>query len=184
MKEGDYYPVKRKGERRRLRPNPGAIRYLEDATETDTEIESVERLGDQEEWAQMNGVRALGWYNAKRAGHYPRRMFDVFALETSSTYPVSYSKPCPACQDFSRTWACTEHYELPRRRQLPGRVQRPGSEVRPTAYCSPEPAPVDSYRRIAALPSYPIPLEIVGETVQGTNDAIRIEVESDGSTAR
>ena len=106
-----HYPVKKRGEKRRLRPNLDAIRYLEIEAETDTEIESVNQLGNTEEWAEMYGVRALGWYSAKRAGHYPRRMFDVFALETSSSNSVSYT-PCAACDDFSRSWACADHPEV------------------------------------------------------------------------
>lgn len=107
-----HYPVKRRGEKRRLRPNLEAIRYLEVSSETDTEITDVQVLGTSEEWAEMNGVRALGWYGAKRSGHYPRRMFDVFELEASSSNTVAYPKPCPDCLDFSRTWACAEHPEI------------------------------------------------------------------------
>lgn len=103
----EHYPVKRKGQPRRLDPNQDAIDWLERETATDTEIHSVTPLD-----FQMQSIRALGWYSAKRAGHYPRRMFDVFQLDESSTNPVSYPSPCPDCLDFSRTWACTEHPEI------------------------------------------------------------------------
>lgn len=103
----EYYPVKRRGQKRRLVPNWDAINWLERETEGDTEISDVSPLGDG-----MNRQLALGWYGAKRQGMYPRRMFDIFELEASSSNTISYPKPCPDCLDFSRTWACTEHPEI------------------------------------------------------------------------
>lgn len=104
----EYYPVKRRGQKRRLVPNWDAINWLERETEDDTEICNEAPLD-----FGMTRIIALGWYGAKRSGHYPRRMFDIFELEASSSSAVAYPKPCPDCLDFSRTWACTEHPEIP-----------------------------------------------------------------------
>lgn len=109
----EYYPVRRRGQKRRLIPNWDAIRWLEEDTEGATEISDVAPLGaENTPWHSINNVRALGYYSAKRTGHYPRRMFDVFDLEVSSSNMISYADPCPGCQDFSRSWACTEHPEV------------------------------------------------------------------------
>lgn len=107
----EHYPVRRRGTKRRLNPNWDAIRWLEDGQLDDTEISDAKVLGDGD-WASMLGVRALGWYSAKRSGHYPRRMFDIFGLEVSSSSMIHYPSPCPDCHDFSRTWACAEHPEI------------------------------------------------------------------------
>ena len=109
----EYYPVRRRGQKRRLTPNWDAIRWLEEDTEGATEISDVAPLGaENTPWHSINNVRALGYYSAKRTGHYPRRMFDVFDLEVSSSNMISYADPCPGCQDFSRSWACIEHPEV------------------------------------------------------------------------
>lgn len=104
----EYYPVKRRGQRRRLTPNWDAINWLERETETDCEISDEAPLD-----FGMTRIIALGWFSAKRRGMHPRRMFDIFGLEASSSSTVAYPKPCPDCLDFSRTWACTEHPEIP-----------------------------------------------------------------------
>jgi hypothetical protein len=109
----EYYPVRRQGQKRRLTPNWDAIRWLEEDTEGATEISDVAPLGaENTPWHSINNVRALGYYSAKRTGHYPRRMFDVFDLGVSSSNMISYADPCAGCQDFSRSWTCTEHPEV------------------------------------------------------------------------
>lgn len=97
-----HYPVRKRGQKRTLNPNRDAIRWLENETLDDTEISQVYPLG-----AGLECVRAQGFVKARVWG-CPRRMFDVFALEASSTMPVSRTA-CEACDNFSRTWACTEH---------------------------------------------------------------------------
>lgn len=101
-----HYPVKRRGQRRRLDPNWDAIRWLEDETLDDTEIVVATPVG-----LGMIRLITLGWYTAKGRKMYPRRMFEVFALEASSTTPVTYT-PCEACDNYAYTWACTEHPEV------------------------------------------------------------------------
>lgn len=176
----EYYPVKRRGQKRRLLPNWDAINWLERETEGDTEISDVQVLGTSEEWAEMNGVRALGWYGAKRRNMYPRRMFDIFRLEASSTGLVTYT-PCEACDDFSRTWACTEHPEIAwdtRRRVW----VRPGTPIwyelhpedRPA---EPEPQPTDYFDTGARPPGgsglYDRMIEMFGQPLPSPGFTVR-----------
>jgi hypothetical protein len=199
----DYYPVKRRGQKRRLTPNWDAIRWLEDESEGDTEIcGEAPRGAPGSEWGDVNVIRALGYYVAKRQGMYPRQMFDVFELEQSSSSMISYPDPCPACLDYSRTWACAEHHEIEWDTSRRCWV-RPGTslwyELHPmdTADLQAEEAvqpqgmqpPEGLYDRLASLPTGSITvnldntnaiytLRVSGETDQGLAD-FTIEVEGD-----
>ena len=110
-----HYPVKKKGEPRRLRPNLDAIHWLEDESETDTEISEEYDAGEYSAQSptgcEFKVQRANGWYDAERASMYPRPMFQTFDLEISSSSMVPYLKPCPACDDWSRTSRCSEHHD-------------------------------------------------------------------------
>jgi hypothetical protein len=120
-----YYPVKRRGVRRRLDPNWTAIAWLEAQQMTETEIEDVQ----QTTYDISDGLRvqrALGWYSAKRNGHYARPMFQIIPVDASSSHQVPYSNPCPECLDFSRSWACPVHPELEYDRRHGW--QRPGAD--------------------------------------------------------
>lgn len=110
-----HYPIKQKGQPRRLRPNLDAIRYLEIEQEQPTEIFELYDAGEALPGTSVSEYkiqRANGWYDAKRGGHYPRPMFQTFDLEISSSSQVIYPEPCPACDDWSRTSRCEEHHDL------------------------------------------------------------------------
>lgn len=109
---GANYPVRKKGERRRLLPNTEAIQWLEETTETDTEIRPQEQLWEDGKMTDCYVIRALGWAGARFNGMYPRRMFDLYDSEAGGGQ-IRYSDPCPACYDYSRSWACQEHPETP-----------------------------------------------------------------------
>jgi hypothetical protein len=99
--KNDHYPVKRKGEPRRLNPNLDGIAWLEGGRfldDTDLELTSVGRL------------IALGWYEARQKGMYPRALFETFDIQASSFTPQNYLG-CPGCDDFSRTARCADHHD-------------------------------------------------------------------------
>lgn len=195
--ETDHYPIRRRGQRRRLDPNWDGIRCLEGAEfRADTEIIFYYPDGEDEEFLVR---RAGGWGDAHTKGMYPRPMFQVFGLAGSTPIPVT---PCPDCDDWARTSHCTEHHDRDgiagldmederRRARYPAR----GGV---TAYWTPGPV-ADSlhaaYERILAresvlasrpwdgLPTHAQPeeephiLEITGDTHQGPASTLRIPVE-------
>lgn len=107
-----HYPVRRKGERRRLNPNQAGIDWLEGRC-TDGE----DFLGDTEivEFdVAVDGLQSYltsGWYAAKRGGNYARPMFQVFGMEASSSAEIPYT-PCPDCDNWARTSKCETHHDL------------------------------------------------------------------------
>lgn len=110
------YPVKKKGQPRRLDPNWGAINWLESETETDTEISEEYDAGESVFDGEGNFLgtdfliqRALGYFSARQAGMYPWPMFQTFATFKASMSP--YPDPCPDCDDWSRTSRCEVHHD-------------------------------------------------------------------------
>lgn len=111
------YPIKKKGQPRRLDPNWGGINWLEDQSETDAEISEEYDAGEPvfNDDAVYLGTefkvqRALGWHGARRKSMYPWPMFQVFPAVSFKIRMVPYS-PCPDCDDWSRTSKCAEHYD-------------------------------------------------------------------------
>jgi hypothetical protein len=113
-----HYPVKKKGQPRRLRPNLDAIRYLEIESETDTEIREEYGAGeavfnDEEVYlgVEFKIERALGYFSARQRNMYPWPMFQVFQVSGFKAKMIGYLSPCPDCDDWSRTSRCTEHHD-------------------------------------------------------------------------
>lgn len=107
-----HYPVKRKGQPRRLDPNWAGIEWLERQSETDTEVAETYDIGEAPPGSFASEIRvqrALGWYSARRKGMYPWPMFQTFA--TFKANMLRYLDPCPACDDWSRTSQCEEHHD-------------------------------------------------------------------------
>lgn len=104
------YPVKKKHQPRRLDPNWGGIIWLEDQAETNTEIAEEYDAGEPMPGggSEFKIQRALGWYNAKRS-MYPSPMFQTFS--GFKAHMITYTDPCPACDDWSRTSRCPEHHD-------------------------------------------------------------------------
>ena len=114
--DASHYPVKRKGQRRRLDPNREGALWLEDETRDDTEIDPEDCYGTGElipgtYTLEFKILRAEGYFKARRQGHYARPMFETFGLLASSSNRVPYPAPCPDCDDWSRTSRCTEHHD-------------------------------------------------------------------------
>lgn len=108
------YPVKKKGQPRRLDPNWPAIHWLEDSSETDTEISQEYSFGELIEGTdiyEFRGLRALGYYEAKRRDMFPWPMFQTFPVNILKVRMISYPDPCPDCDDWSRTSRCSEHHD-------------------------------------------------------------------------
>lgn len=105
------YPVKRRGERRRLVPNQAGIDWLENETGPATDIERLGVLGRSED--RLDVQVSNGYYAAQRRGHYTRPMIQVISLgsDPSSDYGTRYRRQCEACYDFARTWNCPDHHE-------------------------------------------------------------------------
>ncbi len=131
------YPVKRRGERRRRDPNWPGIAWLEAESLADTEITSVDEVDLETDGRHESVIllHAEGGCNARARGHFPRTMFQLIENEHSSALQMPVS-PCVACYDFSRSWHCPDHPEVPWDGQW-GWL-RPGRTL-PRAYASPQP---------------------------------------------
>ena len=102
----DFYPVRRRGEPRRLNPDWAAIDWLEAGIAQDTETVATRPLGC------TDGELYITYAAGARWKRYNRPMFQPLPLEASSSLPQQTRKPCAACYDFHRTWACEDHPEL------------------------------------------------------------------------
>lgn len=104
------YPVKKRGEPRRLVPNQAGIEWLEsDANDfnTDTEIE---------EWRRgAEGYYGLHYYSTVGAVNhtYSRPMFQILERDAFHTAPQTVQGDDTCCYDFHRTWNCEAHPEVP-----------------------------------------------------------------------
>lgn len=95
------YPVKRKGERRRLNPNRDGIAWLEgEAFHSNTEIIGVK--------AGEDGVTYITSAGAVAATLHVRPMFQVF--KDGGAYMFRHFS-CPDCDDWSRTSRCDRHHD-------------------------------------------------------------------------
>lgn len=109
------YPVKRRGERRRLNPNQAGIDWLEEESETETEISLTYPMGEivdlltSDERREFLVQRALGHSSARQRGMYPWPMFEVHTGFKASM--LEYPKPCPDCDNWARTSRCTSHHD-------------------------------------------------------------------------
>ena len=97
-----HYPVRKRGEARRLNPNYPGIHWLERESYDDTEP-VIDVITDN-----PNVILANGAIKARRNG-YPRRMFDLFSVTFSGGHKSEYWFPCPACDDWSQTARCADH---------------------------------------------------------------------------
>lgn len=179
---GAHYPVKRKGERRRLNPNLDAIRWLEgEAFQTDTEIARTYDLGE------FTVHRALGWSNARRMGMYPWPMFQ--AHSSFKAHMLSYDS-CPDCDNWAYTSRCTKHHD---RDGIAGLVRgahrraerqdRRREERADPCYDDLLQAYRQAFGTLAGVrpnAADHFTLEITSDTVQAPSSTVRIEVEADG----
>lgn len=102
----DRYPVRRRGEPRRLNPNWTGITWLEAQSLEDTKPIRHVDMGD--------GLAVYvtdGYYLARRRGAYPGPMFKIVLDLPLDPGAVVCDDPCPVCDDFSRTARCPDHPE-------------------------------------------------------------------------
>ncbi|QMP84442.1 hypothetical protein HUN42_00065 [Streptomyces phage Dagobah] len=113
----DHYPVRRRGERRRLNPNQAGIAWLseqaEPVTKTENEIPVIN--GDH---AGLVFTRAKGWLAARKEGMYPGPMFKIVHDDVELELRNFWASPsretaCAGCDDWSRTASCDDHPEMP-----------------------------------------------------------------------
>lgn len=152
-----HYPVRRKGERRRLNPNTDGIKWLEgEAFLEATQIVEFDVAHDG-----LRSYLTSGWYAAKRGGNYARPMFQVFRMEASSSAQIPYT-PCPDCDNWARTSKCETHHDLDGVAGLSMGAERASAGRASTAH-----APLGLWsERLAAQVANAI-IEVNGEILQG-----------------
>lgn len=109
-----HYPIRQRGEERRLNPNWTGIAWLEASALEATAIIREEGMGDPDDGL----YRSIpdGRYNEGNNG-YIRPMFEILPA-TSSGAPRSDSQvSCPHCGDLAYTTRCKEH--TPQEEALP-----------------------------------------------------------------
>lgn len=108
-----HYPVRRRGEVRRLNPNWTGIAWLEAQSLDDTKL--LERLtySDESSMAGLFQQVYVGRWMAYERNNHPRPMFEIFELTESSTLGARNEDPCPACDDFAYTARCDRHEDRP-----------------------------------------------------------------------
>lgn len=104
----EYYPVKKRGERRQLNPNWGAIAWLEAGSLADTEIVEWEAMGPLEDC--LDKLISQGVYIGVKSS-YTRPMFEVL-YPGARFISTRVTSPCPDCDDFSRTSRCPVHRDI------------------------------------------------------------------------
>lgn len=110
--DAEHYPVRKRGEARRLNPNLEAIEWLEESTREATEIACTVPAGPPG-LITLYGRATIRAFEAPFPMSYTRPMFQVIDPEASSTLPVNHAGACPDCFDFSRSWTCELHKAAP-----------------------------------------------------------------------
>lgn len=99
-----HYPIKRRGEKRKLHPNRAGIEWLEGkAFKSDTEIVYTETLGVPEDCLKAT------YASGQSQKLHSRPMFQVLDGSAFSGLPVRRAQGCASCDDFARSWSCEEH---------------------------------------------------------------------------
>ena len=131
----EYYPVKRRGQKRSLFPNYAAIEWLESSENDfdDTEVEFVTAMDGT--GSELNVTFAFG----RGTKSYPRPMFQIIPRDAFSGMGQAVT-PC-SCDRFDLSWdatRCEAHAEVEWDWERKA-WKRPGADA-PRAYYSPEPA--------------------------------------------
>jgi len=113
---GGHYPVRRRGERRELRPNWTAIAWLEAQTLEHTELLGTHAVydGDGVLWHTRTAARLADRVSEGVPRHCVRPMIELiddYHVREEQMSGPQYSSPCPRCDDWSRTTRCPEHVE-------------------------------------------------------------------------
>lgn len=115
----DPYPVKRRGERRRLNPNTEGIAWLDACAKQDGEIVWECGMNDQGQMVALGSATAafilqrgnFTWDHRRPAPGCVRAMIQPLpaASDRIGGDGMFCSDPCPNCYDFSYTWSCPQH---------------------------------------------------------------------------
>ena len=118
----DYYPVRRRGQKRRLNPNRAAIEWLEndtlDLTEERGQFLMSDKggryaLDDTRDFVKEECVLVTKARGSILGTHHSRPMFECFEI-TENKGTMSYPDPCPDCHNFAySTRECGRHAEAP-----------------------------------------------------------------------
>lgn len=92
--------------------DPELVAAIEDWLEIDTATEIFETTPPNHDGLVYTAARGKHGTGAQTSNSYSRPMFQVFADGVGSALMRPYRDPCPACDDWSRTSKCEEHYEL------------------------------------------------------------------------
>ena len=111
----DYYPVRRRGEKRRLNPNRDAIEWLENDTLDLTDAghrylmtDLGFRLNIVDATPGDDCVLVTRAYGSHLATHHKRPMFECFDINASKA--LTYRDPCPECDNLAYSFqGCQRH---------------------------------------------------------------------------
>lgn len=128
--------------------------YLDMDYQTEiTHEEEHEALGVKYTWARGHNPNGRPDLVTRNENNYARPMFQLITQGAFSGGGPSVT-PCMACDRFDRSWACSEHTEVPwdseKRRWI-----RPGREVQPEGYAPPL-GLIEAYRRAQELYAAPV----------------------------
>ena len=114
---GGHYPVRRRGERRELRPNWNGIAWLEAQTWKATELLGTNPVyldGDDPVWVTRTAARLADRITYCAPSNCARPMIELiddYGVREEQMSGAQYSNPCPDCDDWSRTARCPQHTE-------------------------------------------------------------------------
>lgn len=153
----DHYPVRRRGERRRLNPNQAGINWL--SRQMTEGVDSIVEMSDGEIHDGLRFWRTPGWWAAKHSGHYPGPMFKIMKDAGRPDWDTPRT-PC-ACDDFAYpTRRCAPHADANRPLRSWMQIARPGP---------PSPSPQERGERLLATRPEQVILEREdGSTVEIT----------------
>lgn len=109
---GGHYPVRRRGERRKLHPNWAGIAWLEAQTLKHTDLLGTCEVHDGD--GVLWHTRAAARTSEGAPTHHVRPMIELiddYHVREELMSGAQYSIPCPGCDDWSRTARCAEHTE-------------------------------------------------------------------------
>lgn len=111
----DHYPVRRRGEKRRLNPNRAGIAWLDEQAAKVTATTRTRLMDDRGVILPDNGRLKADFvvtrvYPRPRIDNHMRPMFQTFYVESWSG-TTSYVNPCPDCLNMAYSWSCPKHQQ-------------------------------------------------------------------------
>lgn len=138
----EFYPIRRRGEKRRLNPNRAAIEWLEADTFSMTDEYSRFLMTDTGgRYGAGRGeiddtVLVTKTFGANLGSHHSRPMFECFEI-TGNKGTASYPNPCPNCDNLAYSpRECGQHAEAPPQDVLRDYVSELNRITAPTVWLS------------------------------------------------